>query len=424
MIQKKQLAELIVLGTVATFALTASAEAGATCDRVASPTGSDSAQGTPAAPFKTAQRLVKSLQPGQTGCLRAGTYSENVMVSNSGTANAPVTLTSYPGETATIVGRFWISRGANYVTVDSLNLNGVNQNMLPSPTINADHATFSNDDVTNGHTAICFLLGSAWGSADSTLIFRDRIHDCGIMPPQNHEHGIYVESASNTRIEWNLIYDNADRGIQLYPDAQSTIVDHNVIDGNGENVDFSGAGGLSSSNANVYDNIISNAAVRSDVVSWYPAGTPAGRNNILQNNCIWGGRMGTIDSSNGGFTSLGNVIGNPQFVNSAAHDYRLMPNSPCMGRTGDIALAIASGFMTAATSGANTTHFGRPRAGIAAHSRLHRRANHLRAAKSLRTRMHRRKAAQHHNRTHRGHAAIRRRHTARHRRHRPRPSAR
>ena len=46
-----------------------------TCDQYAAPTGSDSSVGTLAAPFATAQHLADSLSPGQTGCLRGGTYA-------------------------------------------------------------------------------------------------------------------------------------------------------------------------------------------------------------------------------------------------------------------------------------------------------------------------------------------------------------
>ncbi|MFZ0974402.1 MAG: hypothetical protein WAN22_19385, partial [Solirubrobacteraceae bacterium] len=50
----------------------ASGDATTTCNLVASPSGSDSASGTVSAPFQTAQKLVSSLTPGETGCLEAG----------------------------------------------------------------------------------------------------------------------------------------------------------------------------------------------------------------------------------------------------------------------------------------------------------------------------------------------------------------
>ena len=64
----------------------------------------------------------------------------------------------------------------------------------------------------------------------------------GPLPSTNKDHGIYVTNAKDTVIRDNWIYDNVDRGIQLYPDAQHTRITGNVIDGNGEGVVFSGDG--------------------------------------------------------------------------------------------------------------------------------------------------------------------------------------
>src|SRR5690348_5296917 len=81
---------LVLLGT-------GRAPAATTCALVASPSGSDSAPGTPAAPFRTAQKLADSLRAGQTGCLRAGTYRQaRLVLRRGGTSGAVVKLTSYP----------------------------------------------------------------------------------------------------------------------------------------------------------------------------------------------------------------------------------------------------------------------------------------------------------------------------------------
>ena len=195
--------------------------AGATdsCDRTASPAGSDINPGSESLPYQTTQHLADSLSPGQTGCLRSGTYSENVKITVGGSARSPVTLRSYPGERARLIGRLWIAEGADHVTVLRLTLNGKNSRGLPSPTVNADHVTFYGNDVTNNHTAICFILGSSWGRADRAVISRNRIHDCGRLPATNLDHGIYIALSKGSVIKDNLIYDNADRGIQLYPAA-------------------------------------------------------------------------------------------------------------------------------------------------------------------------------------------------------------
>jgi parallel beta-helix repeat protein len=335
---------LVVVSAACVIALPKAASDAAAvtnCDLVASPSGSDSAAGTVSAPFQTAQKLVSSLTPGETGCLEAGTYNENVTFRAGGTAAAPITLTTYPGQTATIVGRVYVAEGANYVTVSGLDLDGVNPSRLESPMIDANHVTFSYDDVTNDHTGICFGIGSAtWGWATDTLITHDRVHDCGQLPATNLQHGFYIGGATDTTIEWNLIYANADRGIQLYPEADYTTIDHNIIDDNGEGIIISGADGAASSYTNVYDNIISDANVRHDVESYWPAGNPMGVGNTVHDNCVWGGVEGTIDTSSGGFTAYGNLTVNPEFVNAADHDYETSPTSPCLALVGDVQAAV------------------------------------------------------------------------------------
>ncbi|MBA2634972.1 MAG: right-handed parallel beta-helix repeat-containing protein, partial [Chloroflexi bacterium] len=292
--------------------------AAGTCDQVASPGP------------RAAQELVNSLSPGQTGCLRAGVYEENVRVSRPG-----ITLTRFGGEKATVRGRFWVAEGADGVTVDGLYLDGTNPGLLPSPTINADRVTFRRNDVTNYHHSICFGLGHPdWGRAEGTTIEFNRIHDCGRLPATNHDHGIYVTSASNTLIRGNWIYDNADRGIQLYPDAQNTTITGNVIDGNGQGIIFSGEFGLASSGNVVEGNVIANSRLRNNVESWYPPGNPVGRNNVVRENCV---RGGAYDDGDGG---LGEQIGfrvvealrtNPAYNNRSARDFRLASDSPCRG---------------------------------------------------------------------------------------------
>ena len=241
-----------------------------------------------------AQRLVDSLEPGQVGCLHGGTYAGNVKVTTAG-----ITLTRFGAEHATLKGRFWIARGADGVTVAGP-LPGRHQPRTPfrRPTVNADDATFRRNDVTNNHRSICFDLGHPdWGRADDTRIELNRIHDCGRLPATNHDHGIYVAVASNTLIRGNWIYDNADYGIQLYPNAQNSRVVGNVIDGNGEGITFSGEYGVTSNGNLVEGNVIANSRVRNNVESWFARGNPIGRGNVVRNNCIKGG---VYDRGNGG----------------------------------------------------------------------------------------------------------------------------
>jgi parallel beta-helix repeat protein len=206
--------------------------------------------------------------------------------------------------------------------VRGLELDGRNPTDLPSPTVNAPGVRFLDNDVTNRHTAICFDLGSAgYGRADRALIARNRIHDCGVLPAKGHDHGIYVEAATGVVIEDNRIHDNADYGVHLFPDAQSTTVRRNLIVHNGMGVTFSGAGGTASSDNLVEDNVIGGSRRGYNAESYWPPGGPIGKGNVLRRNCLFGGTRpasGGIRFPTEGFTAIDNSVAAPS------------PGSPCV----------------------------------------------------------------------------------------------
>ena len=70
-----------------------------------SPDGDDGADGTLQRPWRTLPRALSALAPGDILNLRGGTYYEReVVVDLQGTAEAPITIRSYPGERAVIDG--------------------------------------------------------------------------------------------------------------------------------------------------------------------------------------------------------------------------------------------------------------------------------------------------------------------------------
>jgi parallel beta-helix repeat protein len=329
-------AALALLGfALAVKATPSAASPNQSCAYYASPSGSDSNPGTAAAPFQTVNKLAGALAAGQTGCLTAGTFAGDVSLSRGGQPGAPIVLTSAdPANPATIKGRIVTFPGGDWITFTQLYLDGVNAGALPSPTVGSDHVTFSNVDVTNEHTAICFDLinSSQWGVAHYTTIDSSRIHDCGVLPATNGDHGIYA-SGYNAAITNNYIYGNADRGVQLRG-ATNTLVQNNVIDGNGEGVIF---GDLTTAGNTVTNNIVTNSKVRWNAESFWGSG-PVGAGNSFQGNCVWATNGNSYYDSNGGvadaigFTAGGNVVASPQYVNAAAGNYALQSGSPCAGK--------------------------------------------------------------------------------------------
>jgi hypothetical protein len=305
----------------------------AACDLIASPRGSNGGDGTRARPYRTVRRLVRSLDPGQTGCLRSGNYVGNVQIGKSGTASKPITLRPFPGEAARLIGRLWLNRSSANIVIRGLYLDGRNRSDLPSPTVNGRNIVFSDNDVTNEHTGICFVLGhELYGVARDVTLQRNRVHDCGRLPPTNHDHGVYVSVARDTQVLDNWIYANADLGVHLYPEPRRTYVAGNVIDSNGEGLLFGGLGDLAPRDNLVEGNVISNSNVRFNVESHFERGDAIGSGNVVRRNCIGGGvrdeeGLGGIISPVFGFEDIDNVLAQASFRGPG--DLRLVSGSPC-----------------------------------------------------------------------------------------------
>lgn len=300
------------------------------CDRVASKhPGRYRAQQTTRRPFRSVRRLLRSLHPGEVGCLTEGVYTENVTIRRGGHRGSPIVLKAVPGGQATIQGIFSVSRTAHDVVIQRFILDGANDHGTPSPQINGKRITFTGNRVTNHHTAICFVLGGEfanYGIAHDVRLLRNRIYDCGRLPATRHDHGIYIEGSVGALVRANLIYGNADWGVHLYPSAQDSLIEGNIIDGNGGGVIFAGEYGHASNGNVVTRNVIANSTRTYNIESYW--GGPIGVGNVATNNCIWGGAEGNI-AEQIGFIARGNIVAAPEYLDAAAHDLRMRPDSAC-----------------------------------------------------------------------------------------------
>ena len=241
------------------------------------------------------------------------------------------TLTAYPGESATVRGRIRVDSRADGTVIEGLSLDGRNPENLHGPLIYADDVVLRGNDITNHHMAICVAVAREYDEPvpRNVLIAGNRIHDCGELPATNHHHGIYISNAVGTVVRGNWIYSNADRGVQLYPNADESIVTRNVIYGNGQGVIFGGGESSSSDNNLVARNVITHSNLRYNVQSHWQG--PTGVGNVARENCVYGGARpanGGIEIPHDGFVARGNRRWDPGFE-PAAGDFRLPAASMC-----------------------------------------------------------------------------------------------
>ena len=307
-----------------------------TCDRVASPFGSDGSTGTLAAPFRSVQKLADSLRSGQVGCLRAGTYSAGsgyvLSVDGSG-----LSLRSYPGEHATLVGNVNVRSSAAGLRLSQLAFEGTGGSNTVK--IYAPDVVVEDSRITNvGRGKSCMMLGSnsGYGQALRPLIRRNRFHDCGSSANGTMDHGIYAQNVLEGRIEHNVFWNSAAYAIQLYPNAQQTRFAYNVIDGDTPSVRggvlIGGDSSYKSNNNIVENNVVAYSTTYNITSTW--SDLAPGTGNVARKNCVWQGELGNVNTSKGGFTATDNIVADPLFLDRAARDYRLGQGSSCVAYAG------------------------------------------------------------------------------------------
>jgi arylsulfatase A-like enzyme len=326
------------------------------CDLVASTAGSDSAPGTLDQPFRTVQKLVDSLPAGDTGCLRgtaaASPFAENVTVANKNSTGAitesdRITVRSYPGEVAKLRGRLVVSDSANRITFSGLVLDGrdaVNAaNHLASPQIDGDDVYLLDDNVSAAGGP-CVTLGSGTAAmAFRPLVQRVRVHNC--------TEGVRGQYSRGLQLRESLVYDNTSAGLRLDPDADSSFVRKNILDGNQSNILLGGDSVNYSSSNIITHNIVSNPAaggwnIRS---TWSALNKPPYQLNNIRYTCAFadGRAFGAIDSSSQGF-NLRYLIyppapGGPMYQDRAAKNFHITSQSPCFTYMNDAAQFVDAG---------------------------------------------------------------------------------
>ncbi|WP_157557651.1 PKD domain-containing protein, partial [Intrasporangium oryzae] len=224
-----------------------------------SPTCSDSGTGSSDAPFCTLTKGVARLQAGNALYIGNGTYAETIKPSASGTASAPITITSWPGRSP-VIGT-GVTNGAyisakSYITLANLTFTATTGDGIY--VTKSDHITVTGNTVTNagrqaqGATAPGISIratnyavvsdndtnhnsdtGIYITNTSTGALVSDNQSSFNAQGWQRNANGINVTSPGNTVIR-NVTHDNEDSGIQLYTGANNNLVTLNVTYNNGD----------------------------------------------------------------------------------------------------------------------------------------------------------------------------------------------
>jgi hypothetical protein len=301
--------------------------------------GSDSNPGTFSEPWRTVQHALDVLDPGQRALVREGTYTENLFMEREGTATAPITIASYPGEPVVLrpAGGQTNNYALELYPTAYLRVHGFVIEGASGPSTadvyfggETHHVELSSNEIRGSE-------GGAGIFTDPTThdlqILGNAIHDNGPSPgPQSH--GIYLEGEGHL-IANNLVYDNHyGFGLQIYPSAERVWVVDNTIVGNGISGIVIGAEGSTTVNdVKVVNNVIA-FNTEAGIQSYFPPGSNRGKRNEAYANVGFGNPSGDfVDWIGGGIDySGGNIVADPLFVDRIGHDYHLADGSPANDR--------------------------------------------------------------------------------------------
>jgi parallel beta-helix repeat protein len=211
--------------------------------------------GTATKPWKTFAHALKSILPGDTLEVRAGTYAEQVKLDLLGLSTDPVVVRAAPGAAVVIDGsnvtlpqyEGLVHVGGTYVTVDGLEVKaskragvvvaGKNNTVrnckihesnawgihleLADNSVAEGNTVFQNVQKNKGHTATQWNSGVWVDNSVGVKILENTIYN-------NHGEGLLVSQGKTNEVKGNTVYDNW--SINLYTDnTEQLLVDGNFI---------------------------------------------------------------------------------------------------------------------------------------------------------------------------------------------------
>lgn len=270
-------------------AASASSASAASTSYYVSTSGSDTNPGTLALPFKTIPQAIRVAAAGDTIYVRAGTYP-GFEITKSG-----ITISGYDNEIPLISGGTGIKiAGASHVTISGFEVVGAAGNWTGA--------------ITSS-------------SGDYNVIEYNKVHD----NTQSGMTGILIENGSYNRVLHNEVYNNNFVGIRIYGSSTSVMsgneigfnISHDQVlsGGNSDGIDIDAP---LSTNAYIHDNIVYGNA-DDGIDTWNSSNNLIVRNVAYNQNGVGDGngfKMGGWSGSAAGGNNT--VIGNVSYNNKTA----------------------------------------------------------------------------------------------------------
>jgi hypothetical protein len=313
-----------------------------------SPTGSDTAAGTKAAPFKTLARAVKAAtKPSTTVWVAPGTYAGGITTTASGTASARIYWVSTTKWGARIVppasssnNNAWDNRGS-YVNIVGFDVDGSKSGSgtkwLHGIYTGGSYSVIQENHVH--HIALSAGCTSAGGSAigvDSYFkgvwndVIGNTVNDVGPASCK-YIQGIYVSTSGS--VKNNLVYRVGEGAIHLWHDANHVTVTNNTVTGSHYGIIVGGGDFYNSSTGDDYT-VVNNNIVYDNTYGISEQGK-TGTHNSYSNNLVAANSGANISLRNG-LSAKATVASDPLFAgysrNAATPNVHLTVSSPAIAR--------------------------------------------------------------------------------------------
>jgi hypothetical protein len=303
--------------------------------------GSDSNDGSRAAPFRTITRAARAAKADTTVHVASGTYVETVNTNAKGKASGRIRFVSDSKWGAKIIGTdteaTWSNKG-DYTDIVGFDISGSGRlgiaNFASHTVISGNHV--HDLQISGGCTGSggAGIVNASYNGSDGDVI-GNVVHDIGIPGDCNGVQGIYSSNLRG-RIYNNIVYRASSFGIHLWHAANNVMIANNTVFANGARGVGGGIvtgtgdrpGNVVLNNTKVINNLVFDNAGPGIKQYCYAGQDCIGDNNIVANNLVYGNGSGIVMRKG---TATGTITADPQFVDYRANgsgDYRLRDTSP------------------------------------------------------------------------------------------------